>query len=112
MLVSCRRAELEGSGKTVALFAIEDITERQNAIRALKDSEEKYRTLVNTVRDYAIFMLDTNGRILSWNWGAENLTGYKAEEIIGKTNALFYCSEDLQHGLMQKELQQAKENGR
>ncbi|MBK9038523.1 MAG: PAS domain S-box protein [Bdellovibrionales bacterium] len=112
MLISCRRAELNGSGKTVALFSIEDITERQKTIRAVMDSEEKYRTLVDTVRDYAIFMLSPDGEILSWNQGGENLTGYKEEEIVGKTNALFYSSEDVDRGLMQKELQQAKEKGR
>lgn len=67
------------------------VLERQTA---LQDSEQRFRLLVEAVRDYAIFMLDTKGNIASWNMGAERIKGYKASEIIGKHFSMFYPDED------------------
>src|ERR1700730_3828349 len=64
----------------------------------LRDSEEKYRMLVDGVRDYAIFMLDLRGQILSWNAGAEKVKGYKAEEIIGHNFSCFFPPEEIKQG--------------
>jgi PAS domain S-box-containing protein len=64
----------------------------------LRDSEEKYRMLVDGVRDYAIFMLDLRGQILSWNAGAEKVKGYKAEEIIGRNFSCFFPPEQIKQG--------------
>jgi PAS domain S-box-containing protein len=64
----------------------------------LRDSEEKYRMLVDGVRDYAIFMLDLRGQILSWNAGAEKVKGYKAEEIIGRNFSCFFPPEEIKQG--------------
>src|SRR5688572_125751 len=61
---------------------------------ALKHSEERYHKMVDEVRDYAIILLDKEGKILDWNKGAEKLKGYKSEEILGKSIRLFYSSED------------------
>lgn len=61
---------------------------------ALKESEERFRLLVAGVKDYAIFMLDIDGTILSWNLGAQRIKGYRPDEIIGKNFAIFYLPEE------------------
>ena len=67
-----------------------DLTERRRADRELKRSEERLRLLVDSVKDYAIFMLDPTGHVATWNPGAERLKGYSAEEIIGQHFSRFY----------------------
>ncbi|HLK71768.1 MAG TPA: PAS domain-containing protein, partial [Steroidobacteraceae bacterium] len=59
----------------------------------LRQSEERFKLLVETVRDYAIFMLDPEGRVLTWNAGAERFKGYRPEEIIGQHFSIFYPDE-------------------
>jgi PAS domain-containing protein len=59
---------------------------------AFRDCEEKYRLLLDGIEDYAIFMIDPQGQILSWNAGAERIKGYKAEEIIGRKFFLFFSA--------------------
>jgi PAS domain S-box-containing protein len=66
--------------------------------QTLRDSEEKYRMLVDGVRDYAIFMLDLRGQIVSWNAGAEKVKGYKADEIIGHNFSCFFPPEEIKQG--------------
>ncbi|KAA5544874.1 PAS domain-containing sensor histidine kinase [Adhaeribacter rhizoryzae] len=78
----------------------------------LKESEEKYRLLINSVQDYAILMLNPEGLITSWNVGAERINGYQANEIIGKHISVFYPREAIENGYPQFELAQAIENGR
>jgi PAS domain S-box-containing protein len=75
-------------------------------------SEESYRLLVNSVKDYAIFMLDPTGHVASWNPGAERLKGYRADEVIGKHFSIFYPPEALQRGLPETELRIAGTEGR
>lgn len=82
---------------------------RQNEL-ALK-SEERFRLLAEGVTDYAIFMLDPNGQIVSWNAGAERIKGYQANEIIGQHFSCFYTSEDIQHGKPKRNLQIAATAG-
>jgi len=89
-----------------------DITELRNANEAYRQSEERLRLIVEAVRDYAIFMLDPDGRIASWNIGAERLKGYKAEEIIGKHFSIFYPEEVRKSGHPAEELRKAKAEGR
>jgi len=78
----------------------------------LRDSEQRFRHLVEAVRDYAIFMLDTEGRVITWNLGAERIKGYAASEIIGQHFSRFYPEEDLRAGKPQNELEIAIREGR
>ena len=75
-------------------------------------SDERFRLLVEGIHDYAIFMLDTEGRVASWNAGAERIKGYRAEEIIGQHFSRFYPAEDVQAGKPEMELREAEAQGR
>lgn len=77
----------------------------------LKKAEEKYHKMISEVHDYAIILLDTDGKILDWNKGAEKLKGYKAEEIMGKHFRMFYPIEDKEAKLPEKLLQEAMTHG-
>src|SRR6185436_7695614 len=74
--------------------------------------EERFRLLVESVRDYAIFMLDPQGYVLTWNAGAERIKGYKAREMIGQHFTRFYPADKLAAGLPQHELEVAAAEGR
>ncbi|HLJ94820.1 MAG TPA: PAS domain S-box protein [Gemmataceae bacterium] len=76
------------------------------------DGEERFRLLVEGVRDYAIFLLDPQGRITSWNCGAERIKGYTAAEILGQDFSLFFPPEDVQAGKPARELEQAAAVGK
>lgn len=77
----------------------------------LQQSDEQFRLLVAEVRDYAIFMLDTQGYVRSWNTGAQLIKGYSAYEIIGKHFSTFYPPEDVAGGKPERELQIARQEG-
>lgn len=89
-----------------------DLTERRAAEDALRISEEKFRLLVESVLDYAIFMLDPNGVVASWNAGAKRIKGYSAEEIIGSHFSRFYPPEDVASRKPEWELDVATREGR
>jgi PAS domain S-box-containing protein len=71
-----------------------DDTEKREAVLALQESERRFRTLVQGVKDYALYMLDPEGRVSNWNTGAEAIKGYKADEIVGQHFSRFYTEED------------------
>lgn len=89
-----------------------DLTERRAAEQLLRRSEQQFRLLVQSVTDYAIYMLDAEGQVSSWNAGAERIKGYKADEVIGRHFSTFYTSDDLEAGLPRAGLAEASENGR
>ena len=96
-----------------AVYAVaRDITGRKGAEEALRDSREQLRLLVDSVKDYAIFMLDASGQVTSWNQGAERINGYKPDEIIGRHFSYFYPAEDVQSGKPERELRIAAAEGR
>ena len=78
----------------------------------LRRSEERFRLLVESVDDYAIFMLDPDGTITSWNAGAQRIKGYRAEEIIGRHFSTFYPPDDVGRGHPDHELEIAAREGR
>ena len=86
--------------------------ERETGNRVeLRQNEERFKLLVESVRDYAIFMLDPDGVVLTWNAGAERFKGYRADEIIGQHFSRFYPPEALERGLPAYELEVAKDTG-
>ena len=103
---------LEEEGEVLVTAAIRDVTERKRAEEALRQSRERFQSVVEEVKDYAIFMLDPAGRILSWNEGAQKIKGYAAEEIIGQHFSRFYPSEDIERGKPDEELKLAAAEGR
>jgi PAS domain S-box-containing protein len=88
-----------------------DITAQKKAEQNLEKSEERFGLLVSNVKDYSIVMLDPDGRIISWNSGAENIKGYQENEIIGKSFELFYTEEDARNGEPYYNLEMAREYG-
>ena len=89
-----------------------DITERSRVADALKDSERRFRLLVNGVTDYALYMLDPNGTVTNWNAGGQRIKGYLPEEIIGQHFSRFYTSADQAADRPARTLRLALENGR
>ncbi|MGA8611801.1 MAG: PAS domain S-box protein [Xanthobacteraceae bacterium] len=89
-----------------------DITERVEAQTAIIESERRFRILMESVVDYAIYMLDPSGVVTSWNAGAERLKGYTADEIIGQHFSKFYSQEDRATGLPGRVLEIAAREGR
>ena len=89
-----------------------DLTARREAEEALRLSEERFRLLVESVKDYAIFMLDPRGYIATWNAGAARIKGYTADEIIGKHFSIFYPAEKVAERFPEYELEVAAREGR
>ena len=91
--------------------AFENVTDRKHTEDALRESEQRFRLLIQGIQEYAIFQLDPQGRVVSWNAGAERLKGYRAEEIIGKHFSVFYPREDLIRGTPEQNLEEAAQRG-
>jgi PAS domain S-box-containing protein len=96
----------------VVQFNMRDITARKEAIARLRETEERFRLFVESVRDYALFQLDCDGIIVSWNSGAERLLGWKEEEVIGNRSDVVFVPEDTEQGAPRQELETARSAGR
>lgn len=94
------------------LMITRDLTERHERIEELRQSEERFRLMIENVSDYAIFMLNPEGRVASWNNGARRIKGYTAEEIIGRHFSVFYPADANAAGLPAKLLAMALKDGR
>src|SRR5207237_10725503 len=89
-----------------------DMTEQREAHVALLEAERRFRILVQGVTDYAIFMLDPEGRVTNWNAGAERIKGYSPDEIMGEHFSRFYTPEDFGAGVPKRALETARSTGR
>ncbi|HEX3775145.1 MAG TPA: PAS domain S-box protein [Polyangiaceae bacterium] len=110
VVITCLRdsaGQIVGYGKVTR-----DLSERQRAEESLRQAEERFRLLVESVKDYAIFMLDPGGHVTTWNAGAERIKGYRAGEILGKHFSTFYPKEDVAAGKCEMELEVAAREGR
>jgi PAS domain S-box-containing protein len=104
---------LDPQGKAMgAVLVFRDTSEDRRAENALRQSEEQLRLMIASVHDYALFMLDRVGRVASWNPGAEKITGYRPEEIVGEGFARFFTAEDVESGAPARQLEIAAARGR
>ena len=117
---------LESAEEILVTAAIRDISGRKEAEKhlaqieerrrlgddALRESEERYRMLLDGIQDYAIFMMDPQGQVLSWNAGAERIKGYTAEQIIGHNFSCFFPPEDIERGRPEEVLRITAASGR
>ena len=103
----------DAAGEVLGYVTItRDLTERREAEASLRASQEQFRILVQGVTDYAIYMLDPEGKVSSWNPGAQRIKGYAPQEIIGQHFSRFYTEADRAAGVPQKALETARREGR
>jgi diguanylate cyclase (GGDEF)-like protein/PAS domain S-box-containing protein len=95
-----------------SMIILRELTLRHKIGRELRESEEGFRLLIDGVKDYAIVSLDSIGRITSWNSGAERISGYRSEDILGKHFSQFYPGEEVELGKPDHALRMAEQDGR
>jgi PAS domain S-box-containing protein len=112
-LISSGEIIRDDNGTPIGMLGVcQDMTDRQMVETSLRTTEEQYRLLVDSVRDYAIYMLDRNGIIVSWNVGAARIKGYSGFEIIGRSYRQFFTPEDLRDGVPERALETAARVGK
>ena len=102
---------VETVGDRSVLSVIRDVSKRRETEDSLCQNEQQLGLLVESVKDYAVLLLDLEGRILTWSPGAERMKGYKAEEIVGQNFSRFFTPEDVARGKPEEELQTAVDRG-
>lgn len=98
-------ANITFQGKAAVQLLARDVTDRVAAREAFSESEERFRVLIEGVRDYAIFMLNPTGKVQSWNAAAQRMFGYQAGEVLGRSHKLFYASEEGQAERLRRKAQ-------
>ena len=100
------------SGTAVSAAVLQRNSSGRELAEALRESEERYQLLLDGIQNYAIFMMDTRGRILSWNAGAERIKGYSSDQIIGHNFSCFFPPEDIKRGRPEEILRITAARGR
>jgi PAS domain S-box-containing protein len=104
---------LDANGSLIGFAKVtRDVTDKRAAERSLLESEQRFRLLVEGVKDYAVYMLDAGGHVTNWNPGAEAIKGYRADEIVGEHFSSFYTEEDRQAGEPERALRTARDAGK
>ena len=103
---------LPTESQTLSLAVVRDITQRRSIEQKLEQTQQHFRAIVEGARDYAIFMLDPQGCVITWNPGAGQIHGYRTEEITGQHFSLFFLQEDRERGKPEHELSIASAEGR
>ncbi|HVJ79734.1 MAG TPA: PAS domain S-box protein, partial [Planctomycetia bacterium] len=98
-------------GEDEGVKYILDISDLVRAQSDLRESEERFRLMVHTVQDHAIFLMDDEGRVVSWNEGAERILGYSASEALGRSGDLFHTEQDREGGVLAAALVEAARSG-
>ena len=109
-LVSLIRSSLRARGRQYQVR--EHLVQQERSQKAIREAQERFRLLVDNIKDYAIFMVDTQGFVASWNSGAEHMLGYSAEEILGQPAACFFVSEESGDIVFAREMMEAQTAGR
>lgn len=112
MVLNARRVRQPIGNSELILLAIEDVTEHRVAEAAKHAIETRYTSLVQNIRDHAIFMMDVSGVITTWNSEAQAIIGYDEAEIVGRNFSVIFTPEDLADRIPERELQLAREEGR
>ncbi|HEY9778257.1 MAG TPA: PAS domain S-box protein [Planktothrix sp.] len=103
---------IEDQGENFIVASVVDITERKRAEKTIRESEARFRLLMSGIKDYAIFLLDAKGFVVSWDEGAQRIKGYQSDEIIGKHLSVFYPLEESESGKPYADLSEAARLGR
>ncbi len=112
MILNARKLWREGNNTEMILLAIEDVTDRWRAEVELRDSRERYRLIVESATGYSIFTTDLCGLLTTWNPGAEQIFGYREDEMIGADIRIIYTPEDREAGQAELEMRTAEAEGR
>jgi PAS domain S-box-containing protein len=112
MLLNARRICGKDDQTEFVLLAIEDMTERRRAEEARREVESRYTSLVQNIKDHAIFMMDLDGNITTWNAEAEKIIGYAEAEILGRNFSVIFTEEDRRAGKSEEDLRLARQDGR
>jgi PAS domain S-box-containing protein len=111
MLLNARRIYRKGNDTELILLAIEDITERWRAEEERRELETRFTSLVKNIKDHAIFTVDPEGRVTSWNVEAERILGYTEAEALGQHFSVIFTPEDRSRGLPEEKMRKALEQG-
>jgi PAS domain S-box-containing protein len=109
-LVSLINSSLRARGRQYQVR--EHLAQQENSQKAIREAQERFRLLVDNIKDYAIFMLDSQGRVASWNSGAEHTLGYTTEEILGQPAARFFVAGGDGDRVLEREMEEAQATGR